>query len=84
MKLTSWNKQNKREVEMMFRTAVCAYANWKSLEDYKNLDKDLYTEYVSRRAEYEATVRCIDVFVQERLHQVYYAVIDEASKEFGI
>lgn len=80
MAITAKNKANEREVEMMVGKAMCAYANWQTALD-NPYSKDIQIAY---KNEYEATVRCIDMFVEEHLQQVCQTIIDRAKSEFGI
>lgn len=91
MNLTVTKSTNQREVEMMFGKAMCAYANWKSATEHplSTVDGIANTEeqkffMAAYKSEYEATVRCIAMFVDESLPQVCKAVIDAAKEEFGI
>lgn len=76
--LTPINPANEREVEMMMGKAVCAWANATAgeyqIERYRHM----------AMAEYEATARCIGLFVREPLWKVCSAIIDRAKAEFEI
>ena len=77
-KLNANNTQNDREIGWMFGKAMCAYANAMQVIE---LDKNQYRIFM---AEYEATVRCIDMFVEESIYEIQLAVIDACKEEFGI
>ena len=79
-KLTAYNSQNDREISMMMGKAMCAYANWQVSE------KKAFAieQRVAHRSEYEATVRCIDMFVKESIYEIQFAVIESAKEELGI
>jgi len=89
-KLTAYNSQNDREIEMMMGKAICAYANWKSTEDDRDQLEMLYgretvdKSITAHKSEYEATVRCIEMFVKESVPTICVAVIDSCKEEFGI
>ena len=75
------NESNEREVDRMVGKAMCAYANW-TMEVH-----DADTDPVAAcgfRSEYEATVRCIAMFVHDPLSHVCAYVIDGAHEAFGI
>lgn len=77
--VTPINPANSREVEMMMGKAMCAWANattggYHQIERYRHM----------AMAEYEATARCIDMFVREPLWKVCSTIIERAKAEFGI
>lgn len=76
--VTPTNPANAREVEMMMGKAMCAWANATTgdyqIEQYRRM----------AMAEYEATARCIDMFVREPLWKVCSIIIERAKAEFGI
>lgn len=84
-KLTAYNNQNDREISMMMGKAMCSYANW---QQERNSDRENKTQKAlieqSHRSEYEATVRCIDMFVKESIYEIQQAIIDSCKEEFGI
>lgn len=79
-KLTAYNGQNDREIGMMMGKAMCAYANWQSAES----KAFAIEQRVAHRSEYEATVRCIDMFVKESIYEIQLAIIESCEEEFGI
>ena len=91
MNLTATKSTNQREVEMMFGKAMCAYYNWRKAAERP---KAFFKSHVGEQeranitaqfeAEYEATVRCIAMFVDESLPNVCKAVIAAAEEKFGI
>lgn len=87
--VTATNEANVREVERMMGKAMCAWANWQQAEamDYT----DPVFRHVSQReacamhrSEYEATVRCIEMFVDDSIYEVSRIVIERAKEELGI
>lgn len=78
MKLTAYNNQNDRQIEQMVGKAMCAYANAMEVADLDKVQQKVFM------AEYEATVRCIAMFVKESVPEICVAVIDSCKKEFGI
>ena len=89
-KLTPIHENNEREVEMMVGKAMCAYANAESIkrDAKKNIDEYGYAEYrmavQAYMSEYEATVRCIEMFVKDSIYAVQAHVNERAEREFGI
>lgn len=89
-KLTAYNSQNDRQIEMMMGKAMCAYANWQERRNNKEeLAKQfgmaqVQTTIAANESEYEATVRCIAMFVKESVPEICMAVIDSCKEEFGI
>lgn len=86
-KLNAYNAQNDREVGMMFSKAMCAYANMVTAQradakEFHNMSKEVAVE--KHQSEFEATVRCIDVFVRESCNEICVAVIESCEVEFGI
>ena len=84
-KLNAYNECNEREIEMMVGKAMCAYAN--ARETFKKSYTDPMFRHVTQdelvarhEAEYEATIRCIDMFVRESLYEIQHLVIAEAEK----
>lgn len=88
--LTPHNEANAREIEMMVGKAMCAWANWMDIADNRKKYESEYgstmteVEKTAAMSEYEATVRCIAMFTEERLPQVCEYVIERAKAEFGI
>ena len=89
-KLNAYNSQNDRQIEAMFSKAMIAYVNLKDIQSSK---EELIRAYGKHQvilrmecleSEYEATVRCIDVFVEERVPEIRVAVIEACKEEFGI
>lgn len=78
--LTAYNDQNAREIEMMMGKAMCAYANAVTINKMNPKSENV----IALMSEYEATVRCIDMFVRENIYEIQLAVIDSAKEEFGI
>ena len=88
-KLTPCNPANEREVEMMLGKAMCAYANWQRAEaaDYYAPEfrhESQYEVVAAHRSEYEATVRCIAMFVRESVTSICIAVIERCKREFDV
>ena len=88
--ITASNKANEREVEMMVGKAMCAWANWQNNENTVGIciDKNLAQFYANRalaeQSEYEATVRCISLFVEQPTSYICKYIIARAKSEFGI
>lgn len=89
-KLTAYNPDNNRQIEQTVGKAMCAYANWQEAEESAR-DGEEYAGGISavemacmRNAEYEATVRCIAMFVKEPVSTICAYVIDRCKDEFGI
>ena len=87
--ITASNKANEREVEIMVGKAMCAYANWKQTEaaDYDNPQFRHVSQYevmAAQESEYEATVRCISLFVEQPTSYICKYIIARAKSEFGI
>ena len=85
--LTAYNECNEREINSMVGKAMCAYANM--LTVIEKADKfDSVMEAVSAKrvheSEYEATIRCIDMFVRESLYEIQALVKQRVADEFGI
>ena len=79
-KLTAYNSQNDCAIGMMMGKAMCAYANWQKAEKTA-----FAVEWrVACRSEYEATVRCIAMFVKESIYEIQAEVIDSCKEEFGV
>ena len=84
-KLTAIKETNEREIEMMVGKAMCAYANARETFDKSYTDPEF--RHVSQdeivaalTAEYEATIRCIAMFVREDLYEIQRFVKAEAEK----
>jgi hypothetical protein len=74
--LTPFNACNAREIQMMVSKAVCAYANATRCHEVNPKSAN----EIALMAEYEATVRCIEMFVRESLVEVCQYVIAEAEE----
>lgn len=87
-KLHTYNECDERPVEMMVGKAMCAYANWQGLKAEYDGDergyKPGYDQVSKFEAEYQATVRCIGMFVSDSLPQVCRHVVERAKAEFDI
>lgn len=86
-KLTAINPANEREIEAMFGKAMCAYANWMRSTDSRRFFFKSHVSEAEREAiraalksEYEATVRCLDLFVNENLYEIQQIVRDCAEE----
>jgi hypothetical protein len=89
MKLTPKHGINAHAVETMFSKAMCAYANWQECADmnyydYRFRNASQYEQCAALEAEYQATARCIALFVEEHLPSVCLAIKDACKEEFGI
>lgn len=90
MKLSAYNENNGREIEMMVSKAMCAYANYH--ENKKNKAelvfkfgvKEFDEAQVALESELEATERCIAMFVKNSMYEIGAYVIERAEKEFDI
>ena len=87
--LTAYNECNEREIEMMVGKAMCADAN--AREAFKASHTDNRFRHVPQdevvatyRAEYEATVRCIEMFVRENVYEIQRYIQGRCKEEFGI
>lgn len=81
--LHATNKVNEREVEVMFGKAVCAQANrlyqTNCLRCYEGKERiELEKDIRADAAEYEATVRCLDLFVDEDIYEIQ-RIVHEAA-----
>ena len=88
--LTTYNECDERPVEMMVGKATCAYANYKgAVNEHKSLVEEFgvisvevtEAQYLS---EYEATVRCIAMFVEQPTSYICQYVISRCFEEFGV
>ena len=88
--LTAYNEDNEREVEQMVSKAMCAYANW---QERKSNKAELAEEFgkaqvelaiTASESEYEATVSCIGLFVEQPTSVICNYVIARCYEEFGI
>lgn len=88
--ITATNEDNERQVDRMVGKAMCAYANYKGAKnEHKNLVKQYgaisvevtEAQYMS---EYEATVHCIALFVDQPTSFICNYVIARCFEEFGI
>ena len=78
-----------RQIEQMVSKAMCAYANWRetsnaNFNDPRFRHVSQYEAEAEHRSEYEATVRCIALFVEEHVPSICEHVIARAEDEFGI
>lgn len=76
MKLTAIHKGTDREISMMVGKAMCAYANMTNASEVGMLNTAIALE-----AEYEATVRCIDMLVCENLYSIQHYIVNRADAE---
>ena len=90
-KLTAYIPENDRQIDQMVGKAMCAYANWRRATErpegffFKNVsENEQDAAKVAFKSEYEATVRCIDMFVKEPVPTICTYVIDRCKDEFGI
>lgn len=81
--LTAYNEANEREISSMVGKAMCAYANWR---EAKASEAEAIREKstIAFQAEYEATIRCIEMFVRESIYEIQAHVWDRCAEEFGI
>lgn len=87
--LTPINESNAREIQTMLGKAVCAYANWMVAIDAKSTERAKHwtvEQQVSQErtiaahaSEYEATIRILDLFVEENLYEIQDVVTAEAE-----
>ena len=89
--LTAYNECNEREIEMMVGKAMCAYANWTRSTDPRRFFFKSHVPEAEREAartafksEYEATIRCIDMFVRESIYEIQHHITSRAADEFGV
>lgn len=88
--VTPYNRDNDTQVESMMGKAMCAYANWRETEEERDQLTMVYgREMVEKtitahQSEYEATVRCIAMFVKEHVPEICQIVIGRCAEEFGI
>lgn len=88
--VTARNHDNDTQVESMMGKAICAYANWKEAEREREKLAMLHGRekvelaVTAHQSEYEATVRCIALFVEEHLPEVCRIVIDRCEEELGV
>ena len=81
---------NARDIERMVGKAMCAWANWQNSMKHeelltKNCGKaEARAEQAAHQSEYEATVRCIEMFVSDSIYAIQAYVVDRAEAEFGI
>ena len=89
-KLHTYNDCDEIPVRMMVGKAMCAYSNWQSVEDDRDHLSSLYgselveKSAIAHKSEYEATIRCIDMFVKDGLYAIQDYVTGRAKDEFGI
>ena len=90
--ITVTNEDNERQVEQMVGKAMCAYANWMVarecvLEDINKgfeAEPEKHRAVVAHKSEYEATVLCIGMFVDQPTSYICQYVIARAKEELGI
>lgn len=90
-KLNAYNEANEREISSMVGKAMCAYANWQlakknlvenpKADSYNDMGFEIKTACAS---EYEATVRCIEMFVKESIYEIQRYIVDRVEAEFKI
>jgi len=86
-KLNAYNEANEREINSMVGKAMCAFANHQCAmkaesqlrRDYG--DKVFDTTTAAQWSEYEATVRCIEMFVKNSIYEIQSYVIERAEAE---
>jgi len=76
--LTATNEDNDRQIEQMVGKAMCAYANAMEVADLDKVQQKVFM------AEYEATVLCIGMFVDQPTSYICQYVIARAKEELGI
>lgn len=76
-KLSAYNEANDRVIDMMVGKAMCAYANWQMAQ----LDG---LPVIAQMSEYEATVICISMLVNESVPAICQHIIDRCKEEFGV
>ena len=74
--LTAYNEANEREISMMVGKAMCAYANWM---DARGEGMEFYA--TACESEYEATIRCIGMFVKDSIYAIQAYVVGRAETE---
>ena len=88
--LTVYNECDERPVEQMVGKAMCAYANYKTAinEHTKNVNEyglaSVNIVEAECRSEYEATVRCIAMFVEQPTSYICQYVISRCRDELGV
>lgn len=86
--ITATNEDNERQVEMMVGKAMCAWANYlqavEMTKDTKNDPTLVQVGLTAHMSEYEATVRCIALFVDQPTSFICNYVIARCFEEFGI
>lgn len=88
--ITATNKDNERQIEQMVGKAMCAYANWQERKNNKNELAEQFgmaqvqTTIAASQSEYEATIRCIAMFVDQPTSYICQYVIARCFEEFGI
>lgn len=85
--LSAYNEANAREISMMVGKAMCAYANWQTaLKQLYGADTDTArtlckNSAIAYKNEYEATVRCIEMFVKENVYELQHIISGRAEAE---
>lgn len=84
--ITVTNEDNERQVEQMVGKAMCAYANWQEVDNIPYLANGYDKAEAKGRfeSEYEATIRCIAMFVDQPTSYICQYVIARCFEEFGI
>lgn len=88
--LTATNPANEREVNRMVGKAMCAYANWlgfvkATTDQIDKMGRIKFHELRSaNKSEYEATCRCIEMFVYESIYTIQDFIKERVAEEFGI
>ena len=74
--LKPWDEVDERNVSRMVGKAMCAYANWMQAKS-----AGMERCAIAHESEYEATVRCIEMFVREDLYEVQRVIRNRAMTE---
>lgn len=91
--LTAMVEGTERQVGQMVGKAMCAYGNWHDTMKYTKHAAEMNDEQcvaISEKceaaylSEYEATIRCIGMFVEEDLYEIQAFIADKCAEEFGI
>lgn len=90
--LTACNEANEREINSMVGKAMCAYANYRKVHEHEELmvesgaftAEQVEVAKAKHSSEFEATIRCIEMFVRESIYEIQAHVWDRCAEEFGI
>lgn len=82
--LTAYADGIDRELEAMFGKAVCAYANWQAHLNLTDPTDNQKMAAVAFKSEYEATIRCLDMFVGVGVYFLQRMVAEAAAEEFDL